>query len=123
MRRDEASEGGGREGDLPPSPSQRVRLEVEILTSDIASNAPRSDDRPHGVQQRVVLIVTSNEGLSRYVAHCLGSRAELQLLSVDSVSGALHMARRQQPQLVIAECAARQCDPSNQQRAGHPDCQ
>lgn len=95
-------EGGGRGSDPPLSASPRVQLEVDILAGE--GSGTGSEPEPIAdAQRRTVLAVTSDEGLSRYLALCLSTRSDLQLVTADSVEQAVASAARLPPHVIIAD--------------------
>ena len=88
--------------DRAPSPSARVRLEVELLASDqsAALTAPVPGDES---QRRTVLMVAEDADVRRYVRECLRDRADLRLLEASAVSTAEQLAALHRPQLLIVD--------------------
>jgi hypothetical protein len=89
--------GGGRESDPPLSASPRVQLEIDILAGEDSSRETLD------AQRRTILAVTSDEGLSRYLALCLSTRSDLQLATAASVEQAVTTAALLPPHAVIAD--------------------
>lgn len=93
------SEGHPKGEESPPSPSPLIQLELEILAADVASGAvtPHGpavpDDRaaPHddisiAPSGPIVLVLTSDLFLSRYIEECLRQRTDLRIKIADLAS-------------------------------------
>ena len=95
-------DGASDRDDRSPSPSARVRLEVELLASDepAALPAPVLGDRP---QRYTVLIVAGDADVRRYVRECLHDRADLHLLEASAVAMAGPLATLHRPDLLIVD--------------------
>ena len=87
----------------PPSSSQRVRLEVELLDADQATPAPVSPAAPNEHTCLTVLVVAAEADLRRYVRECLRERTDLRLLQAATVTAAVHLAAYSPPDLVVVD--------------------
>ena len=89
-------------GDRAPSPSARVRLEVELLASDQPAQVPAAaeDDQR---QRRTVLVVAGDADVRRYVRECLRHRDDLQVMDAATVAMAERLAELDHPHVVIVD--------------------
>ena len=88
--------------DRAPSPSARVRLEVELLASDQPAPLPApavGDERPWDT----VLVVAGDADVMRYVRECLRDRADLRVLEAAAIVVAKRLAALQPPDLLIVD--------------------
>ena len=88
--------------DRAPSPSERVRLEVELLASDRPAEltAPVAGDES---QRHTVLLVAEDADVRRYVRECLRDRADLRVLEASAVAIAEQLATVHRPRLLIVD--------------------
>ena len=88
--------------DRAPSPSERVRLEVELLASDRPAEltAPVSGDDS---QRHTVLLVAEDADVRRYVRECLRDRADLRVLEASTVAMAERLVAAHRPRLLIVD--------------------
>lgn len=89
--------GGARASGPPLSASPRVQLEIDILADEDSTHETLD------AQRRTILAVTSDEGLSRYLALCLSTRSDLQLATAVSVEQAVANAALLPPHAIIAD--------------------
>lgn len=86
---------------LPP-PSARVRLEIDILGSEPGN--PRPSGAPiHDDTCRVVLVVSADGDVRRYIRESLRDRMEILVLEAATVPDARQVAEHTAPNLVITD--------------------
>jgi len=73
--------------EVTSDPSARVRLEVEILSTDQSGPAP-SPPAADTNTRLTVLVVSADEELRRYIGECLRTRAALLVLEAPSLDAA-----------------------------------
>jgi hypothetical protein len=95
--RDDAS---GDRDPRAPSPSARVRLEVELLASEqpVALPAPAVGDE---LRPRIILVAIADADVRQYVRECLHDRGDLQVLEAPTVAIAERLAQRYPAQILI----------------------
>jgi hypothetical protein len=85
-----------------PSPSARVRLEVDLLASEqpaALGDTVGGDER----QRLVVLVVAGDADVRRYVRECLRDRSDLRVLEAAAPGPAAQIAAAHHPQLLIVD--------------------
>ena len=87
--------------DRAPSPSARVRLEVELLANDqpVALPEPAMGDQ---VLQHTVLVIIEDLDVRQYVRECLRDRVDLELLEAPTAM-AEQLTALHRPQLLIVD--------------------
>ena len=92
-----------------PSPSARVRLEAEVLTTQLTADhelpVSRAADADVSVL-RTVLVVASDADLRRYVRECLRDVQRVRVIEAASVTEALDLAVHDSPHVLIADWSA-----------------
>ena len=83
-------------------PSARVRLELAFLDAGgaLSASAPQVDGEGSGP---ILLVVAAESDLRRYVRECLRDRAELVVVDAATVDGAVSLAERLRPALLVVD--------------------
>lgn len=100
---DERAGGSGGEPGPPAHPSRLVELELAVLAADTGASQRASVERHASHSGRTALIVTSDRELSRYVAECVDTHADLRAVVAESVAAGFDMALARPPQLAIVD--------------------
>jgi DNA-binding NarL/FixJ family response regulator len=77
-----------------------VRLELVFLDADRAAPAPAALDERTCL---TVLVAAAEADLRRYVRECLRERTDLRVIEAASVAGALALAERHPPELLVVD--------------------
>ena len=99
------------DGDAPhdvpasPSPSARVRLEVEILASGHPVLAPVTYVGAESAR-RIILVCAAEADVRQYLNECLREHADVRIVAASTVPGAIALARAYPPRLLIVDFAS-----------------
>lgn len=88
--------------DRAPTPSARVRLEVDLLASDQPAPLPSHALGDHH-QRHTVLVVAGDADVRRYVRECLRDRVNLRVPEAATISMATRLAALHPPTLLIVD--------------------
>jgi len=92
----------------PPAASARVRLEVEILGSELAAQreVPVPVAAPNTHERRTILIVAADASLRRYVRECLRDVTRFLVRDVASAREALELVVQAAPRVAVVDRTA-----------------
>src|SRR5215510_9299071 len=101
---------GGSSSPSPasPTPSARVRLEAEILRTELAEqrDAAGETGAASDTERLVVLIVLADPALRRYISACLRAITRFRVCDVASAREALELAAHTPPRIAIVDQSA-----------------
>ena len=92
-----------------PQPSARVRLEAELLTTQLAADRPINAGEAaveNAGRVRTVLLVAADAELRHYVRECVHDVPQVRLIEASSPVDALEMTRRTMPNALIVDRSA-----------------